>query len=57
MYTAVYTGRLHGPSTAVYTAREQVTRIHSHCTAMYTACTGSLHASYTAVYGPCTRPC
>jgi len=24
---------------------------------MYTACTGSLHGSYTAVYGPCTRPC
>jgi len=55
MYAAVYTGRLHGPSTAVYTSREQVTRVHSHYTAMYTACTGSLLGSYTAVYnGPST---
>jgi len=61
-------GRLHGPSTAVYTAREQVTRVHSHYTAMYTACMGSLHGRVRAVnghldgrcaaaYGPCTRPC
>ena len=46
-----YTGRL---PTAVYTAREQVTRVHSHYTAMHTACTGSLHGSYTAVYDPST---
>ena len=43
----VYTGRLHGPSTSVYTAPEQVTRVHY--TAMYTACTGCLHGSYTSV--------
>jgi len=69
----MYTGGLHGPSTAVYTARELVTRVHSHYTAMYTACTGSQHDNYTAVYRPstaivrphtgrpcnvsCTRPC
>ena len=46
--------RIHGPSTSVYTAREQVTRVHTHYTAMYTARTGSLHGSYTSVYGPST---
>jgi len=53
---------------AVYTAREKVTGVHSHYTAMYTGCTGSLHGRVrtvngrvdgrcAAAYGPCTRPC
>ena len=55
VYTChLLTGRVHGPSTSVYTAREQVTRVYRHYTAMYTACKGCLHGSYTSVHGPST---
>jgi len=44
-HTVRVRGRLHGPSTSVYTALEQVTRVHRHYTVMYSAYTGSLHGS------------
>jgi len=52
-------GRVYGPCTRLLTS-VRAGPVHGHTypnTAMYTAVYGHERTGYTAVYGPCTRPC